>query len=56
MVERGAAEPGFRGDRRVGSTLAALFEEVVDDPTRNERDLLVERARRYIDERFSIGG
>lgn len=55
-VERGAAEPGFRGDRRVGETLAALFEEVVDDPTRNERDLLVERARRYIDERFSIGG
>jgi putative nucleotidyltransferase with HDIG domain len=55
LVERGAAGPGFRGDRRVGSTLAALFEEVVDDPTRNERDLLVERARRYIDERFTIG-
>jgi putative nucleotidyltransferase with HDIG domain len=55
LVDRGAVAPGFRGDRRVGVTLAALFEEVVDDPTRNERDLLVERARRYIDERFSIG-
>lgn len=55
LVDRGAAPPGFRGDRRVGETLAALFEEVVDDPTRNERDLLVERAGRYIDEHFIIG-
>jgi putative nucleotidyltransferase with HDIG domain len=55
MVEGGAAEPGFRGDGRVGATLAALFEEVVDDPTLNERDLLVERARRYIDEHVRIG-
>jgi hypothetical protein len=52
MVERGRAAPGFRGDRRVGETLAALFEEVVDDPTRNERDLLAERAARYIDQHF----
>lgn len=55
MIERGAAPAGFRGDERVGATLAALFEEVVDDPTRNERHLLVERAGRYIDERFTIG-
>jgi putative nucleotidyltransferase with HDIG domain len=55
LIERGAAPADFRGDARVGATLAALFEEVVDDPTRNERHLLVERAKRFIDERFSIG-
>jgi putative nucleotidyltransferase with HDIG domain len=53
MIARGAATPGFRGDRRVGELLAALFEEVVDDPTRNERIRLVDRAQHYIDERFS---
>jgi putative nucleotidyltransferase with HDIG domain len=52
MVARGAAPAGFRGDRRVGETLAALFEEVVDDPLGNERSRLVDRATRYIDERF----
>jgi tRNA nucleotidyltransferase (CCA-adding enzyme) len=55
MIERHAAPAGFRGDARVGQTLAALFEEVVDDPTRNERDLLVGRAARYIDEHFERG-
>jgi putative nucleotidyltransferase with HDIG domain len=55
MIERGTAPAGFRGDARVGAVLSALFEEVVDDPTRNERHLLVERAKRYIDERYSIG-
>jgi putative nucleotidyltransferase with HDIG domain len=52
MVARGVAPAGFRGDRRVGETLAALFEEVVDDPLGNERSRLVDRATRYIDERF----
>jgi tRNA nucleotidyltransferase (CCA-adding enzyme) len=55
LIERGKAPADFRGDRRVGATLAALFEEVVDDPARNERHLLVERAERYIDEHFTIG-
>jgi tRNA nucleotidyltransferase (CCA-adding enzyme) len=55
LIEAGAAPAEFRGDQRVGATLAALFEEVVDDPTRNERHLLVERAKRFIDERFTIG-
>ena len=35
---------------------AALFEEVTDDPSRNEAGLLVERAERYIDEHFSASG
>ena len=52
MIARGVAPAGFRGDRRVGETLATLFEEVVDDPLGNERSRLVDRATRYIDERF----
>jgi putative nucleotidyltransferase with HDIG domain len=55
LIAGGAAAPGFRGDQRVGAILADLFEEVVDDPTRNERDLLVERARRIIGERYGSG-
>jgi putative nucleotidyltransferase with HDIG domain len=54
MVARGAAPAGFRGDRRVGDALAELFEEVVDDPTRNERQRLLERAQHYIDEHFRV--
>ncbi|HEY0613265.1 MAG TPA: HD domain-containing protein [Candidatus Elarobacter sp.] len=50
---KGLAASGFRGDRRVGEVLRALFEEVTDDPSRNEAGLLVERAERYIDEHFS---
>jgi putative nucleotidyltransferase with HDIG domain len=55
LIEHGLAPPGFRGDQRVGATLAALFEEVVDDPTRNERHLLVEHAKRFIDEHSKLG-
>jgi tRNA nucleotidyltransferase (CCA-adding enzyme) len=51
---KGLAEPGFRGDRRVGEVLRALFEEVTDDPSRNEAGLLLTRAERYIDEHFAV--
>ena len=53
---KGLAASGFRGDRRVGEVLQALFEEVTDDPSRNEAGSLVERAERYIDEHFSASG
>jgi putative nucleotidyltransferase with HDIG domain len=52
LVRAGLAPPEFRGDRRVGEVLHALFEEVTDDPSRNEAGLLAERAERYIDEHF----
>jgi tRNA nucleotidyltransferase (CCA-adding enzyme) len=52
LVRAGLAAPGFRGDRRVGEVLHALFEEVTDDPSRNEAGLLAERAERYIAEHF----
>jgi tRNA nucleotidyltransferase (CCA-adding enzyme) len=54
LARRGLAGPGFRGDARVGEVLRALFEEVTDDPSRNEAGLLAERAERYIDEHFSV--
>jgi putative nucleotidyltransferase with HDIG domain len=50
---KGLVEPGFQGDARVGEVLQALFEEVTDEPSRNEAGLLAERAERYIDEHFS---
>ena len=50
---KGLVAPGFRGDARVGEVLQALFEEVTDEPSRNEAGPLVERAERYIDEHFS---
>jgi tRNA nucleotidyltransferase (CCA-adding enzyme) len=50
---KGLAGAGFRGDARVGEVLQALFEEVTDEPSRNEAGLLAERAERYIDEHFS---
>jgi hypothetical protein len=53
LQRKGLAPSGFRGDRRVGEVLRALFEEVTDDPSRNEAGLLAERAERYIDEHFS---
>ncbi|MDB5092257.1 MAG: hypothetical protein JWO85_358, partial [Candidatus Eremiobacteraeota bacterium] len=37
-----------------GEVLRALFEEVTDDPSRNEAGLLVARAERYIDEHFAV--
>jgi tRNA nucleotidyltransferase/poly(A) polymerase len=53
---KGVAGPGFRGDARVGEVLRVLFEEVTDDPSRNEAGLLAERAERYVDEHFSASG
>jgi tRNA nucleotidyltransferase (CCA-adding enzyme) len=53
MFERaGAAPSGFRGDARVGEVLRVLFEDVTDDPSRNEAGWLAERAQRYIAEHF----
>jgi tRNA nucleotidyltransferase (CCA-adding enzyme) len=56
FVRKGLAPAGFSGDARVGEVLRALFEEVTDDPSRNEAGLLAERAARYLDERFSASG
>ncbi len=41
MVERGLVQADFRGDRRVGDALKWLFEQVTDQPERNERQTLL---------------
>jgi putative nucleotidyltransferase with HDIG domain len=52
-VESGRVAPDFRGDRRIGEVLQLLFEEVTDDPSRNEPGFLFVRARQLIAERFA---
>ncbi len=49
LIERGRAPAGFRGDGRVGAILRALFEDVVDEPARNEREALLRRAAHLVD-------
>lgn len=56
LVRRGAAAPGFTGDERVGAALRWLFEQVTDEPHRNERTLLLQLLETYLDaERGSLG-
>lgn len=40
LVRAGLAQPGFRGDARVGEALQYLFEQVTEQPERNEPALL----------------
>lgn len=47
MVVRGMAPPGFRGDPRVGAALQWLFEQVTDEPERNERSALLRLLETY---------
>ena len=47
LVRRGAAPPGFKGDERVGDALRWLFEQVTDEPGRNERSLLLRMLEQY---------
>ncbi|MBV8280729.1 MAG: HD domain-containing protein [Candidatus Eremiobacteraeota bacterium] len=48
MRESGLADASFRGDDRVGATLRACLEEVLEDPARNERETLLQAARRFL--------
>jgi tRNA nucleotidyltransferase (CCA-adding enzyme) len=49
LVQRGLAPPDFRGDARVGDALQWLFEQVTDEPERNERIALVRLLGDYLD-------
>ncbi len=49
MLERGVAEPGFRGDARVGAALKWLLEQVTDAPERNETAALRALLSLYFD-------
>lgn len=49
MVERGFAATGYRGDERVGAALQWLFEQVTEEPGRNERSCLLALLDSYLD-------
>jgi tRNA nucleotidyltransferase (CCA-adding enzyme) len=53
LVARGLAAPGFRGDERVGEVLRYLFEQVTDEPDRNDPAQLSALVERYISEHLS---
>jgi putative nucleotidyltransferase with HDIG domain len=49
MTARGLVPQDFRGDRRVRAALQWLFEQVTDEPERNERSSLLELLETYLD-------
>ncbi len=49
LLRRGEVSLGFRGDERVGIILRWLFEQVTDEPERNERTLLLQTLEQYLD-------
>ncbi len=49
LVARGEAPTDFNGDERIGAALRWLFEQVTDEPERNERSLLLELLEQYLD-------
>lgn len=51
LQRRGEAPRNFAGDARVGAALHWLFEQVTDEPERNERSLLLQLLEQYLDER-----
>lgn len=55
FVRRGVVTRDFKGDERVGAALHWLFEQVTDEPHRNERTLLLQMLETYLDERGSLG-
>lgn len=49
LVRRGEAPESFKGDERVGTALHWLFEQVTDEPERNERTLLLRLLEQYLE-------
>jgi tRNA nucleotidyltransferase (CCA-adding enzyme) len=49
LVRRGQAPAEFRGDERVGAALRWLFEQVTDEPERNEPSLLQQMLEQYLE-------
>jgi tRNA nucleotidyltransferase (CCA-adding enzyme) len=49
LIRRGEAPCGFVGDERVGAALHWLFEQVTDEPERNERTLLLRILEQYLE-------
>ncbi len=51
MVRKDLAQPGFAGDARVGEALRELFEQVTEQPERNEPGTLQTLIEAYLDAR-----
>jgi putative nucleotidyltransferase with HDIG domain len=51
LQRRGEAPSNFAGDARVGAALHWLFEQVTDEPERNEPSLLLQLLEQYLDDR-----
>ena len=49
MIRKGLAPPGFAGDARVGEALRQLFEQVTEQPERNEPGTLQTLLEAYLD-------
>jgi len=49
MIRKGLAPPGFAGDARVGEALRQLFEQVTEQPERNEPGTLKTLLETYLD-------
>lgn len=49
LQRRGEVPSDYRGDERVGLALRWLFEQVTDEPSRNQPDLLAALIERYLD-------
>jgi hypothetical protein len=49
MVRKGLAQKGFAGDTRVGEALRELFEQVTEQPERNEPGTLQHLLETYLD-------
>jgi hypothetical protein len=47
-VRRGDAPLEFKGDERVGAALDWLFEQVTDEPERNQRTVLLRILEQYL--------
>lgn len=48
MIRHGRATPGFSGDARVGELLRRVFEQVTEEPERNERHTLLQLLDDYL--------
>ena len=55
MIAGQAAPPGFHGDRRVGELLQWLFEQVTEEPERNERETLLALLAEHLSASGTIG-
>jgi hypothetical protein len=53
-VRLGVAPADYRGDRLVGEALQYLFEQVTDQPERNERSTLRQLLEQYLSTRFRV--